>query len=99
MNDVSYLTRKGQTTIPAHIRKELGLKQGQGLRYELNKKTKEIKVKPLTHFDDLLGCLKSDIKWDPVAAEQAIFEAKRDEYREHLKRIGIKKEKWPPTLL
>ena len=55
----STLTDQGQTTIPAAIRKALGLKPRQRLRYELVEGG--VLIRPETeHLMDLAGSLKSD---------------------------------------
>lgn len=57
--EVSNVTSKGQVTIPARIRKALGLKAGSKVAFELDRDT--IKVVPV--LDDVtaaFGLLKSD---------------------------------------
>ncbi len=57
--DVSSMTSKGQVTIPAHIRKALGLKVGDKVAFELDDNA--VKLTPV--LDDVtlaFGLLKSD---------------------------------------
>jgi len=56
-------TQKGQVTIPAQVRKVLGLKRGDQVRFIVTKK-KEVKVKTAKRFSimSLYGSLKPKIK-------------------------------------
>ena len=56
MNNESILTERGQASLPAAIRKEMGLRTGQRLRWE-KISDREIRV-----------TLKSDKTGDPMAA-------------------------------
>ena len=57
------ITQKGQVTIPAQVRKVLGLKRGDQVRFIVTKK-KEVKVKTAKRFSimSLYGSLKPKIK-------------------------------------
>lgn len=57
------ITQKGQVTIPAPIRKVLGLKRGDQVKFIITKK-KEVKVKPAKRFSimSLYGSLKPKVK-------------------------------------
>ena len=58
------ITQKGQVTIPAPIRKALGLKGGDQVKFIITKK-KEVKVKPAKRFSimSLYGSLKPKVKY------------------------------------
>jgi len=57
------ITQKGQVTIPATIRKALGLKTGDQVKFIITRK-KEVKVKPAKRFSimSLYGSLKPKVK-------------------------------------
>lgn len=64
------VTQKGQVTIPAPIRKALGLKKGDQVRFSLSKnKEATLKVAKKTSIMDLFGSLKSDVKPDLTGQE------------------------------
>lgn len=55
----STLTDRGQTTIPASVRKALGLKARQQIRYEIREEG--VLIRPeCTSLMDLAGALKSE---------------------------------------
>lgn len=58
------ITQKGQVTIPALIRKALGLQRGDQVKFILDKK-KEVRIKPAKKFSimSLYGSLKSKVKY------------------------------------
>ncbi|MBI2596640.1 type II toxin-antitoxin system PrlF family antitoxin [Candidatus Daviesbacteria bacterium] len=58
------ITQKGQVTIPVSIRKALGLKRGDQVKFILGKK-KEVRIKPAKKFSimSLYGSLKPRIKY------------------------------------
>ncbi|MBI2326942.1 type II toxin-antitoxin system PrlF family antitoxin [Candidatus Curtissbacteria bacterium] len=58
------ITQKGQVTIPAPVRKALGLKSGDQVKFILTKK-KEAKIKPAKRFSimSLYGSLKVKVKY------------------------------------
>lgn len=75
----STLTSKGQATIPAPIRKKLGIKPGEKILFEENGQGIVIK----THsqlITELAGSLKTNIKWNKKQAYKAVGEmlAQRD---------------------
>lgn len=47
------ITQKGQITIPKQIRDALALKPAQRIMIDLEKDTKEIKIKPVEDFLDI----------------------------------------------
>ena len=58
------ITQKGQVTIPASVRKALGLKSGDQVKFVLTAK-KEAKLKPAKKFSimSLYGSLKPKIRY------------------------------------
>jgi len=60
------ITKKGQITIPKEIREILKLKEGKKLQIELEKRRKEIKIKPTPDILDLAGTFKPKKVIDPV---------------------------------
>ena len=56
------LTQKGQVTIPAPVRKALGLKRGDQVQFTLNKKVAQIKPAKKFSIMSLYGSLKPKIK-------------------------------------
>lgn len=63
----STITERGQTTIPAVVRKALNLRSHQRISYELKEEGVLIKPEEETLMD-LAGSLKSDVK--PVAKDK-----------------------------
>lgn len=58
------ITQKGQVTIPAQVRKVLGLKSGDQVKFTVTKK-KEVRIKPAKRFSimSLYGSLKPRVKY------------------------------------
>lgn len=52
------ITRKGQITIPKEIRDILELEKGKKLEIELERKKREIKIKPTPDILDLAGTFR-----------------------------------------
>lgn len=87
-NQPTTITQKGQVTIPAPIRKTLGLKSGDQVKFVVTKK-KEVKLKPTKRFSimSLYGSLKPKvkpkltgqrlIKWEEQAWPKAAVERDR----------------------
>ena len=75
----STVTTKGQTTVPEPIRAALGLQVGKMLVWELTSGEdgkQHLTVQPSPEFDDLAGCLKSDVDFvgleeEKLAAQEA----------------------------
>jgi antitoxin PrlF len=86
MNEqLTVVTRKGQVTIPADIRRALGIKEGDKVAFVLEEN--EVKLtKKGSVVEQTAGALKSDIPALPPqaereAAEQAIAEEARERSR------------------
>ena len=78
MQFTSSVTQKGQATIPATIRKKLGIKPNSKIVFEL--KNNEASIKPVTDFFALKGSIKSDKPFNIDAMERAIEEAIVNKY-------------------
>lgn len=70
MQFTTSVTQKGQATIPAPIRKKLGIKSNTKIIFEL--KGNEAFIKPVTNFFDMKGSVKSDKPFDLKAMEKAV---------------------------
>lgn len=57
------MTQKGQVTIPALIRKALGLKRGDQVQFTLKKKVVQIKPAKKISIMSLYGSLKPRVKY------------------------------------
>ena len=53
MQKIVKVTRKGQTTIPAKIREQLGIKEGDELAVEI--KDQQVIFKPIPRLEDCAG--------------------------------------------
>ena len=66
----STVTQKGQATIPAPIRRKLGLKPGHRLFFdEINNK---VFITPEVDISSLRGSIKTNIKWNKKKAYEAV---------------------------
>ncbi|KKQ67304.1 MAG: Transcriptional regulator, AbrB family [Candidatus Daviesbacteria bacterium GW2011_GWA2_38_24] len=79
MQFTSSVTQKGQATIPAPIRKKLGIKPNTKIVFEL-KSDNEASIKPVTDFFSLKGSVKSDKPFDIDAMEKAVTDAIINKY-------------------
>lgn len=66
------ITKKGQITIPKEIREILKLKEGKRLEIELEKRKKEIRLKPIPDILDLAGTFKPRKKINVLKAREAM---------------------------
>lgn len=73
------VTQKGQATIPAPIRKKLGIKPNSKIVFEL-KGENEVSLKPVIDFFSLKGSVKSNKPFDLNAMEKAIEDAIINKY-------------------
>ncbi len=71
MQFTTSVTQKGQATIPAPIRKSLGIKPNTKIVFEL-KSNNEVTLKPVVDFFSLKGSVKTDKPFDLTAMEKAI---------------------------
>lgn len=73
------ITQKGQATIPAPIRKKLGIKPNEKISFEL-RDNKEAVVKPVKSFLSLRGSFSSKKPFDIKAMDKAVGEYFKKEY-------------------
>lgn len=71
MQFTTLVTQKGQATIPAPIRKKLGIKPNTKIVFELKNKT-EVTIKPVMDFFTLKGSVKTNKPFDIEAMEKAV---------------------------
>ena len=64
------ISRKGQITIPKEIRDALNLDEAQKVTIELEKRHREIKIKPIPSFLEIAKKIKVKKKADPVRARE-----------------------------
>ncbi len=74
MQFTTSVTEKGQATIPAPIRKKLGIKPNSRVIFEL-KNDKEASVKPVVDFFALKGSVKSNRPFNIRLMEKAVENA------------------------
>lgn len=74
----SILTSKGQATIPAPLRKKLGVKSGERIIFEEN--NGKVTLRPIIDISSLRGSLKSKIKYSDKKANEAIGRMFAQEY-------------------
>lgn len=79
MQFTTSVTQKGQATIPAPIRKKLGIKPKTKIVFEL-KNNHEASIKTVTDFFALKGSVKSDRPFDIKAMEKAVEDALKNKY-------------------
>lgn len=80
------VTQKGQATIPAHIRKKLGLTPGQKVLFE--ERAYEVVIKKILSLEELKGSLKSNIKYSDNRANAAIGKMFAEEYQKKHGKVG-----------
>lgn len=74
MQFTSSVTQKGQATIPAAIRKQLGIKPNSKIIFEL-KSNSEASIKTVVDFFTLKGSIKSDKPFSIQAMDNAVKDA------------------------
>lgn len=79
----STVTSKGQATIPAPIRKKLGIKPGQKIVFKDS--GKDIQIKASVKPADLMGILKTNIKYNKVKARKAVGKMLGERYERTLR--------------
>ena len=79
MQFTTTITQKGQATIPAPIRKKLGIKPNTKIVFEL-KNNYEASIKPVADFFAMKGSIKSDKPFDIGLMEKAVEEAIKIQY-------------------
>lgn len=70
MQYITKVTSKGQATIPIHIRKKLKVKPGQSVIFE--ERDNAVLIKSMPDLDNLMGSLKTKIKYDKKKAYEAV---------------------------
>lgn len=66
------ITQKGQITIPKPIRDVLDLEEGKKLEIELDRRKKEIRIRPAPDILDLAGKFKLKKKINVLKAREAM---------------------------
>lgn len=79
MQFTTTITQKGQATIPAPIRKRLGIRPNTKVVFEL-KNDNEASIKPVADFFAMKGSVKSDKPFDISLMEKAVENAIRIKY-------------------
>lgn len=79
MQFTTSVTQKGQATIPAPIRKSLGIKPNTKIVFEL-KDNNEATFKPVVDFFSLKGSVKTNKPFDLNAMEKAIEDEIMNKY-------------------
>lgn len=75
---LSTITQKGQATIPAAIRKNLGVNPGDQIIFV--KEDNKTVVKPAVSLLDMQGSVKATKKYSDAKADQAVKKLRRKEY-------------------
>ena len=71
MQFTTTVTQKGQATIPAPVRRKLGIKPKSKITFELSTGDKAT-ISPVKDFLSLKGSLKSNKKFDIEAMDKAV---------------------------
>jgi AbrB family looped-hinge helix DNA binding protein len=79
MQFTTSVTQKGQATIPAPIRKKLGIMPNTKIVFEL-KNNGEASFRPVVDFFTMKGSVKADKPFDIEAMEQAVEDAIINKY-------------------
>lgn len=83
MQYITSVTSKGQATIPAPVRKKLGIKPGQKIFFK--DQGNQIVIEPAVDVDSLYGSLKTNKKWDKQKAHEAVGKMLTERYFKTLK--------------
>lgn len=83
MQFTTSVTQKGQATIPAAIRRKLGIKPNTKIVFEL--KDGEASLRPVIDFFTLKGSVRSEKPFDIEAMEKAVENAIVNKY---VKKLG-----------
>lgn len=76
------VTQKGQATIPAPIRKRLGIKPNSKIAFEI--RGNEVVIKPVIDFFTLKGSVKTDKPFDIKSMDKSVEKAIINEYAKKL---------------
>lgn len=79
MQFTTTVTQKGQATIPAPIRKKLGIKPNTKIVFDL-KDNQEVSIKPVTDFFSLKGSVQAEKPFDIEAMDKAVGKFISKEY-------------------
>lgn len=79
MQFTTTITQKGQATIPAPIRKKLGIKPNSKIIFEM-KNENEAMLKPVADFFTLQGSIKSNKAFDIEAMDKSVGEYLKKEH-------------------
>jgi AbrB family looped-hinge helix DNA binding protein len=83
---VAKVTSKGQVTIPADVRKALGIDQGDGLLFEVtSERSVQVRVVKRKRLSDLYGSLPATLPW---TGKEKVRESVGHELGETLRRKG-----------
>jgi AbrB family looped-hinge helix DNA binding protein len=77
------MTRKGQITIPAGLRRELGLQQGDivEVKRSSSKDKPELRILPTSNLENLMGIAKSAKKFNRQAVQEALEAERRRQWQ------------------
>lgn len=78
MQYVSNVTQKGQATIPAPVRKKLGIKPNGKVAFTVRRNA--VLIKPVVDFFTLRGSIKSRKKFNIDAMDKAVLKGVAKEY-------------------
>jgi len=77
MNQISKITAKGQTTIPAEIRADLGVGPGDRLEYVKLPDGQTVVRKAVNGFESLRGIIKTDRAYTTEEIVEMVHAARR----------------------
>ncbi len=76
MNQFSKITSKGQTTLPAEIRNDLGVGPGDRVEYVKQADGQIVLRKAKTGFESLMGLIKTDRSYSNDEIVQMVHDAR-----------------------